>query len=177
MLLFNRQPIENNFAPLDNTNISDKFRNKFLNEILKLHNQARAYYGDVPALNLDQRLNRQAQKYADYLASVGSTTQLNHSKVPMLGENLCRYFNSLGRQITPEKVMNEFLTQAKLYDFKFGDYSKPTAHFTQLVWKQTRKLGIGLAKAKNGSWYVVCNYEPAGNISGLFRENVLAYEN
>jgi uncharacterized protein YkwD len=173
MLLFPDQP-ENNLIPLNQTFLSHEFKRKFAAEILRLHNRARAYYGDVPALSLDDRLNQQAQKYADYLASIESKT-LDHSKTPNMGENLCRYFNSIGRPLTPVKVMNEFLKQARLYDFNFGDFSKGTCHFTQVVWKASRKLGVGVAKSKSGQWFAVCNYDPPGNVPTQYRLNVYSY--
>jgi uncharacterized protein YkwD len=161
---------------LNSTHLSNEFKNDFIGKILNLHNRARAYYGDVPALSLDERLNQRAQKYAEHLAS-NESTRLDHSKTPNLGENLCRFFNSIGRVLTAERVMNEFLKQAELYNFDSGsDYSKATCHFTQVVWKASRRLGVGVAKSGRGQWFVVCNYDPAGNISGLFDQNVLNYK-
>ena len=47
-------------------------------------------------------------------------------------------------------------------------------HFTQVIWKGSREIGIGRAFADKGQTvYVVCNYFPAGNIIGHFKENVL----
>ena len=46
--------------------------------------------------------------------------------------------------------------------------------FTQVVWKGSREIGIGRAFADNGQTvFVVCNYLPAGNVIGHFKENVL----
>lgn len=42
-----------------------------------------------------------------------------------------------------------------------------TGHFTQVVWKATKRLGCGQAGK-----FVVCNYYPAGNVQGQFRDNV-----
>ena len=47
-------------------------------------------------------------------------------------------------------------------------------HFTQVVWKGSREIGVGRAFADKGqSVYVVCNYLPAGNYIGHYKENVL----
>lgn len=46
-------------------------------------------------------------------------------------------------------------------------------NFTQLVWKSTKYLGIGSARSRAGKIMVVGNYEPAGNIIGCFKENVI----
>ena len=46
-------------------------------------------------------------------------------------------------------------------------------HFTQVVWKESKKLGIAYASGKSGT-YVVANYDPAGNFLGQYPTNVLA---
>ena len=46
-----------------------------------------------------------------------------------------------------------------------------TVHFTQVVWKGSTKLGVGMAKGKGGTT-VVATYSPAGNVSGQFPANV-----
>lgn len=46
-------------------------------------------------------------------------------------------------------------------------------HFTQLVWASTNLFGVGKARSRSGKILVVANYRPAGNISGLFKDNVL----
>ena len=46
-------------------------------------------------------------------------------------------------------------------------------HFTQLVWKGTTKLGVGIAgnRSKNCR-FVVFQYQPQGNVQGIYTENV-----
>lgn len=44
---------------------------------------------------------------------------------------------------------------------------------TQLLWKSTEEMGCGVAKEIiEGKYFVVCNYNPAGNTSPLFKKNV-----
>lgn len=51
----------------------------------------------------------------------------------------------------------------------------PPGHFTAMVWKSSKKLGVGKATASDGSSFVVARYFPAGNITnqGHFENNVL----
>ena len=64
-----------------------------------------------------------------------------------------------------------------MYNFNSGAFSFATGHFTQVVWKGSRKLGIGFArgsyKSFNNCLFVVGRYLEPGNMSGAFRENVL----
>ena len=62
------------------------------------------------------------------------------------------------------------------YNFASGGFSSGTGHFTQVVWKDSVKLGIGQGKAtQNGMQciYVVGRYEIAGNMMGEFQDQVL----
>ena len=46
----------------------------------------------------------------------------------------------------------------------------PALHFTQMVWKETTKIGIGCAKSGD-MMYLTARYTPRGNF-GSFEENV-----
>jgi len=62
------------------------------------------------------------------------------------------------------------------YDFDKGGFSTGTAHFTQVVWKDSVKLGIGQGNATHNRMhciYVVGRYETAGNLMGEFEDQVL----
>ena len=61
--------------------------------------------------------------------------------------------------------------EIKDYDFKNGGFSMDTGHFTQLVWKSSKKLGIGKYE-KGSSWVVVGLYDPQGNVRGKYDDNV-----
>jgi hypothetical protein len=39
-------------------------------------------------------------------------------------------------------------------------------HYTQVVWKTTQMVGCGASTAVDGTFYMVCNYWPGGNIRG-----------
>lgn len=46
-----------------------------------------------------------------------------------------------------------------------------SGHFTQVIWKNSTYLGVGAVVWEKGL-FVVCNYEPPGNIIGAFVVNV-----
>ena len=61
----------------------------------------------------------------------------------------------------------------KDYNFSRGGWQSGTGHFTQVVWKSTKELGMGRAKTADGKQtYVVGRYRPAGNIINYMAENV-----
>ncbi|OAL53465.1 PR-1-like protein [Pyrenochaeta sp. DS3sAY3a] len=71
--------------------------------------------------------------------------------------------------------------ERELYNFQGGEFSPETGHFTQLVWKTTSQVGCARTECNGGQaggrgdapgWFVVCEYAPAGNVIGTFRDNV-----
>ena len=50
--------------------------------------------------------------------------------------------------------------------------SNNLGHFTQVVWKNSKNLGIAKARSSSGKIIVVANYEPAGNYIGQYVQNV-----
>ena len=47
-----------------------------------------------------------------------------------------------------------------------------TDHFSQLVWRNSKELGIGTAQSKSGNFFLVARYNPPGNIDGQFQDNI-----
>ena len=43
---------------------------------------------------------------------------------------------------------------------------------SQMIWKSTKYIGVGVAWDSNGKVVIVAHYKPAGNIAGYFAENV-----
>ena len=61
----------------------------------------------------------------------------------------------------------------KKWDVKFSQHNLSTGwtgcgHFTQLVWKGSKKLGLGVAQDRSGKRYVVAQYDPVGNLKGKY---------
>jgi uncharacterized protein YkwD len=158
-------------------------------EALKSHNSFRAHHG-VSALVLDDEISHKAQVYAEYLAK---NNRLEHSSDRNgLGE--CLYGacgseslmnNSLGELkslfsfniflVTGTEATQSWYDEIKNYNYHKPGFSSTTGHFTQVVWKNTSKLGIGVAFADEGRRaVVVARYSPPGNVAEQFLENVPA---
>lgn len=61
--------------------------------------------------------------------------------------------------------------EIKDYDFRKPQFQSKIGHFSQVVWKGSEKIGIGVA-AKDGRVFAVANYDPPGNFVGKLEENV-----
>jgi uncharacterized protein YkwD len=145
--------------------------------MLQLHNYYRLRHSASP-LTISQRLNRIAQTYAEHLAA---TSKFEHSGNTLenetIGENLYMQWISQGKvHVSVRDATKSWYDEIDLYSFKHPKYSEETGHFTQMVWKSSRKIGVGVALSPDGrEVYIVANYYPAGNIinHGYFESNVL----
>ena len=55
------------------------------------------------------------------------------------------------------------------YSSNLCNYGSVCGHFTQMIWKNTKKIGCGQSTRKKGSMttvYWVCQYDPPGNYNG-----------
>ena len=133
-------------------------------EMLEAHNQARAAAG-VPPLVWDEALSTEAEAYAKQLAASG---QFRHSGAEGQGENLWRGTRSA---FSYRQMARAWTAEAAYYRHgPFPDVSatgrwQDVGHYTQLVWRDTTRLGCGLASGRQ--WDVlVCRYAPQGNWIG-----------
>jgi glioma pathogenesis-related protein 2 len=132
----------------------------FRQEALDTHNQLRAKHG-APPMKLSNALNQKAQRWAQNLARLG---KLQHSGP---GENL--YWSTA--DASGNAVVQNWYDEVKDYNYNKPVFSMNTGHFTQVVWKGSGELGCGKAKGTKG-YYVVCSYNPPGNMQGAFGANV-----
>ncbi|XP_069465934.1 uncharacterized protein [Ambystoma mexicanum] len=143
---------------------------QFEREFLDSHNALRQQHG-APPLQLNRDLCRSSQTWADHLLSLRA---LEHSGAAH-GENLFYKFSSSAREIPGKEAVESWYSEIKSYDFKKPGFRGDTGHFTQVVWKDTKECGVGLATDGKGLFFVVGQYTPAGNITnpGYFDKNVL----
>ena len=147
----------------------------------------------VPSLILDNSISQLAQKYASYLASI---KKLQHSGVTSYGENLYRICGNFNLQsnfppvydysnidsfkealfhyiVVVQSAADSWYNEIYLYNYAYPVFSTLTGHFTQLIWKSTKRVGFGVALDRSNCAYVVAIYMPPGNHAGQFVQNVL----
>ena len=155
---------------------------RFRRDGLKRHNYYRKYH-QVGPLILTKKLNDYAQYYAEKLAKQDKAEHSEYSALEQIyndwtgsGENIHCYWTSKSNYaMTGADGVDSWYDESKDYNYSKGwsKNGRMIGHFTQLVWKGTTKLGIGVAKSSGGSFYVVANYHIGGNFEGNFTKNVL----
>lgn len=73
---------------------------------------------------------------------------------------------------TGRDAVDTWYNEINLYDFNKNRRQRGTREFTQMVWKKTSALGTGIARGKNGIYFLVTVYDPRGNIRGKYIKNV-----
>jgi glioma pathogenesis-related protein 2 len=147
--------------------------------ILAEHNAYRSTHHS-PALTASNSLDKSAQNWANHLAT---KKIFEHSNNPQIGENIYVSYgqeSSLQAKTLAENAVKFWYSEVTNYNYAKPRYSDNTGHFTQVVWKNTNKLGCGTARGtvvrqgrQVNAFYVVCQYSPAGNKLKQFAANVL----
>jgi uncharacterized protein YkwD len=133
----------------------------FAQDILDAHNKYRALHGAGP-LTWDTSAYQYAQNNANNYDCSGVLTH-THGQY---GENLAAGFSS------GSSAVQAWYDEGQTYDYAA---SNSYDHFTQVVWKGSTKLGCAWkdCTAQNWGHYVICEYDPPGNVVGQSRANVL----
>jgi len=144
--------------------------NEFQQSALDTHNKYRRKH-HVGNLVLSKDLCNIAQKYAETMARTGNFA---HSRGKYNGKNMGEnLFACYGIKITGKMMTDDWYNEVSQYNFNNPGFVSGTGHFTQVVWKGSREVGFGFAQARDGYYYGVANYYPAGNYLNEFEENVL----
>lgn len=145
--------------------------------VLGRHNAWRGRCGSL-ALEYDLTLEAHAQQWANDLAGRqywGPSPHNNNRMLPAfsgaVGENISR---GKGSGASGASVVDQLKSSVDGWALEFKQHnftthkSEGTGHFTQIVWRNTTKVGCGFAHITlpEGGWYwaCVCNYHSAGNI-------------
>ncbi|KAK6997414.1 putative CRISP, partial [Halocaridina rubra] len=130
------------------------------------------YFGPSHAPTLSQ-LNSHAKKWAKKLAQ---DEKMSHRPDNNFGENVyCVSSTAKNFKIKGQEVVDRWYSEVN--DHVFGEEPKgsllKSGHFSQMVWKDTREIGIGKARSAAGTKiFVVANFDPQGNWIGQFATHV-----
>lgn len=132
------------------------------------HNEARRRYGVAP-LVWDDALARDAAIYAQRMARSG---RFEHDRQagrrPRQGENL--FMGTRGAYSYADMI--GLLVDERRY-FRPGRFPNVSrtgsvwhvGHYTQIIWPTSQRVGCATASSRSND-YLVCRYQPAGNIYG-----------
>lgn len=140
--------------------ISGDVDKNFAKSILDTHNKMRAAHSADP-LEWSDELYQYA---ADYASQYDCSGSLKHSG-GKYGENLAVGFS------TGPKAVDAWYSEGTNYDYSSANSFD---HFTQIIWKGTSKLGCAYKDCSAENWgkYVICSYDPAGNMIGSGKANL-----
>lgn len=129
-------------------------------QMLDAHNSWRKRTG-VPPLTWSPQLATYAQEWAIRLLR---ENKFEHRKNSPYGENLAW---AGGQQLSPERVVTMWGEEVSDYNYTANSCKpgKMCGHYTQVVWRNTKQVGCGMARG-NGKEVWVCNYNPPGNYRG-----------
>lgn len=146
---------------------ANSFAAQFPARILAAHNAERVQAG-VPLLVWDNDLGNAAAAYAQQMAFTGVFEHSNRAARRGVGENL--WMGTHGAY-SPEAMVGGWASEKRLFmpgvfpnNSRDGNWIK-VAHYTQMVWPTTMRVGCALASTR-GTDYLVCRYATAGNIDG-----------
>lgn len=140
------------------------------------HNTERATVGS-PSLTWSNGLAAYAQNWADTIAA---DCVMRHSG-GRYGENIAAFGSSAGPPLSsPQKVVDYWSSEKSCWTYGTIEgteqcnascvaqlSSNGCGHYTQVVWKNTQRVGCGRSTCKSGNWeFWVCSYDPPGNIVG-----------
>jgi len=147
----------------------EEAKEDFEKQALEAHNAYRKRHG-VKALKFSKKLTAYAQEWADKLAR---EDRFEHRQNNTYGENLYSSWSSNPKaKINGNTPVDSWYSEVKKHDFTGEPRTTGSGHFTQVVWKGSKELGIAQAKSKSNKIIVVANYDPPGNFVGRYRENV-----
>ena len=176
--------------------INQSQTNSFENNVLGFHNILRKENG-LQSLEWDNKLAKRALEWGDFLKENENCVirhPINSQKerdtyIPNgNGQNLYSSFGFPNNTFNPQIGIQKMYDECNLYQRPEEGQSRPNnflgvGHFTQLIWKDTKKVGCAriecnqnlrdnnnnIVNGKGGM--LVCNYDK-GNIDGQFREQV-----
>ena len=160
----NKKDAENQAQPQKEKNINDIY-----DDVLKQHNKIREKY-KREQLKLNNELTTLAQKYADNFDLLEeSNFHFENDQNQYIGINY-KLFDGDISEIN--KICKEWIDEGKgCEENSVIKYSSKTKHFTQIIWKNTKNIGLGYSELNNNKKIFIAFYYPVGNILNEFERN------
>ncbi|KAM7258741.1 hypothetical protein ACFE04_014482 [Oxalis oulophora] len=127
-------------------------------DYLNAHNTARSQVS-VGQIEWNQDVANYAQ---NYINQYKGSCQMVHSGGPY-GENLA---SSTG-DLSETDAVNLWVGEKPNYDYNSNQcVNGECLHYTQVVWRNSVRLGCAKVRCDNGGTIISCNYDPPGNYVG-----------
>ncbi|XP_020234033.1 pathogenesis-related protein 1 [Cajanus cajan] len=129
-------------------------------DYVNAHNAARAQVG-VPNLAWDDTVAAYAQNYANQRKG---DCRLMHSGGGNYGENIAMSTGDL----SGTQAVKLWVDEKPYYDHQSNSCinGQECLHYTQVVWRNSVRLGCAKVRCDNGGTFITCNYSPPGNYAG-----------
>jgi len=147
---------------------------------LSSHNKLRALHKATAELQWDSSIAAAAQKWAEELVA---KNVFSHDRARGdVGENL--YTKTGAKKASCAEAALNWYNERKYYNYEnpIDGSSGTIGHFTQLVWKSSQKVGVGIASKITGDYtrtVIVARYSPPGNVhtTAEYKANVMQPNN
>jgi hypothetical protein len=136
-------------------------------EFVAAHNDVRAavgeppsYYGrwePLPPMRWSSEVAASAQAWANHLRDRNGCALVHDGRSPH-GENL-----AAGSGLSPAGAVRMWASERHTFE---PARSLVSAHYTQIVWRDSVEIGCGMARCADGVQVVCCRYSPPGNVLG-----------
>jgi uncharacterized protein YkwD len=126
-------------------------------EFLLAHNQVRKHFNE-PILKWSRKLTRYARRWANKRFL---DCRMIHSYGPY-GENL---FWGKYDHWTATEAVQSWIREHRYYNPHSNTCApgQMCGHYTQVVWRDSSRIGCARKKCLNGGLFVICVYDPPGN--------------
>lgn len=145
----------------------NRMNDMLASRMLSMHNHERQRLG-LPKLKWNRALEREAKSWGHELARKGRLEHADNRTRNSTGENLWMGTRGMWSVLVGLEMM---IDERELYRHdafpkisRTGQW-KDTAHYTQIVWRDTKEVGCSVVN-DHGWDVLVCRYWPAGNVWG-----------
>jgi hypothetical protein len=154
---------------LSNSQNNFDFDRNFITEYVNIYR----IIHQAPNVTYDYNIELSAKNWSNYLAN----NNLFIHSTNNYGENIAMEYNIFNYTECIINAINAWYAEVNNYNYTDpGNNYLTYGHFTQLVWKNTKKIGVGISLSTiTNKIYIVMNFDPAGNYIGTINyiSNVL----